>query len=754
MEEAYLLILLALIWLAVTDLVVGVSNDAINFLHSAVGSKAIALKKILIVASIGIACGTVFSSGLMEVARNGIFLPGEFYFEEIMVIFLAVMVTDVILLDFYNSLGLPTSTTVAIVFELLGAAVAIAAIKVYQDSGNFNEVLEYINTSKTTEIMLGLLVAVVLAFVVGALVQYISRIIFTFHFEKNLKYFGSIFGGVSLAAILFFILLKGVESIAFLPDNFVQRVDQNTWSILVVSLLFFIFISHLLMKFFKVDILKVVIIVGTFALALSFAGNDLVNFIGVPIAAWQAFDMWREANLLTGVLPTQYLMTAMEEEVTTPTYLLVIAGGVMILTLWFSKRAKSVVETGVNLSRHGYGEERFSANFLSRTIVRHAVFVGEVFHNLLPEKFEKTIGSRFKKPRDNAKGFAGAPAFDKVRASVNLVVASILISIGTNLQLPLSTTYVTFMVAMGTSFADGAWDRENAVYRVSGVLSVIGGWFVTGFIGFAVAAIFALIIFYGGLVGIALLMGIAVFVLSRSAVLYARKTKEEKALKSFQPVDLGGIQEIVAETSDTIAQVIARINKMYSLTIDNLGYYDQKKLKKARKSTKKLEEDIDELKGNVFYFIRSIRDDSLESPKFYVLCLDYLQDMVQKINYITRNSYKHVNNNHKNLKFSHIKDLKKIEGSLKELFSEVEDIFRTHDFSKIEAVLRDEELLRKQVSDLLQKQIERIRTSQTSPKNAMLYFSLLLETRDLVKSCGDLLKLFRDFDNQSNNLPG
>lgn len=753
MEEAYLLILIALIWLAVTDLIVGVSNDAINFLHSAVGSKAIPIKKILIVASIGIACGTVFSSGLMEVARNGIFLPGEFYFEEIMVIFLAVMVTDVILLDFYNSLGLPTSTTVSIVFELLGAAMAIASIKVYQESGNFHGVLEFINTSKTTEITLGLLVAVVLAFVVGGLVQYISRLIFTFHFEKNLQHFGSIFGGVSLSAILFFILLKGVESIAFLPNNFVEKVDQNTWLIVVLSLLFFILLSHLLMKFLKVDILKVVIIVGTFALALSFAGNDLVNFIGVPIAAWQAFDMWREANLLTGVLPTQYLMTAMEDEVATPTYLLILAGGVMILTLWFSRRAKSVVETGVNLSRHGYGQERFSANFLSRTIVRHAVFVGQVFQNLLPERFEKTLGRRFKKPREQTKGLPGAPAFDKVRASVNLVVASILISIGTNLQLPLSTTYVTFMVAMGTSFADGAWDRENAVYRVSGVLSVVGGWFVTALVGFGAAVVFAIIIFYGGLVGIALLMGIAVFVLSRSAVLYARKSKDEKALKSFKPIDLGGIQEIVVETSDTIAQVIARISRMYTLTIDNLGYYDQKKLKKARRSTKKLEEDIDELKANVFYFIRSMKDDSLETPKFYVLCLDYLQDMVQKINYITRNSYKHVNNNHKNLKFSHIKDLKRVEGSLNELFVEVEDIFRTHDFSRIEGVLKNEEVLRKQVSNLLQKQIERIRTSEISPKNAMLYFSLLLETRDLLKSCGELLKLFREFDNQANNLP-
>lgn len=753
MEEAYLLILLALIWLAVTDLVVGVSNDAINFLHSAVGSKAIPIKKILIVASIGIACGTVFSSGLMEVARNGIFLPGEFYFEEIMVIFLAVMVTDVILLDFFNSLGLPTSTTIAIIFELLGAALVMAAIKVYQDTGNFSGVLEYINTSKTTEIMLGLLVAVALAFVVGVVVQYISRLIFTFHFEKNLKYFGSIFGGVSLTAILFFILLKGVESIVFLPEGFVERVDENTWLIVILSFLLFTAISHLLMRLLKVDILKIVIIIGTFALALSFAGNDLVNFIGVPIAAWQAFDMWREAHDITGVLPTEYLMIAMEEEVATPTLLLIIAGVVMVLTLWFSKRAKSVVATGVNLSRHGYGEERFSANFLSRTIVRHAVFVGEVFRNLLPEKIEKAIGSRFKKPRDNAKGLAGSPAFDKVRASVNLVVASILISIGTNLQLPLSTTYVTFMVAMGTSFADGAWDRENAVYRVSGVLSVVGGWLITALVAFGAAAIFALIIFYGGLAGIALLMGTAVFVLSRSAVLYARKTKEEKALKSFQSIDLGGIQEIVSETSDTIAQVIARINKMYSRTIDNLGYYDQKKLKKARKSTKKLEEDIDELKGNVFYFIRSVKDDSLETPKFYVLCLDYLQDMVQKINYITRNSYKHVNNNHKNLKFSHIKDLKRIEGLLQQLFSEVEEIFRTHDFSRIEGVLKDEEVMRKEVSDLLQKQIERIRTSETSPKNAMLYFSLLLETRDLMKSCGDLLKLFRDFDNQANGLP-
>ena len=752
MEEAYLLILFALIWLAVTDLVVGVSNDAINFLHSAVGSRAFPLKKILVVASIGIACGVLFSSGLMEVARKGIFIPSAFSFEEIMVIFLAVMITDVILLDFFNSLALPTSTTVAIVFELLGAAVVVAVFKEFGDSGSLAGVWDYINTSKSVEIILGILLSIVLAFILGTIVQYLSRLVLTFHFEKHLEYLGALFGGVSLTALSYFLLLKGVHTIEFLPEDIRELFFEDSWRGLLVGFAFLTVVSYVLMKWLKVHILKLVILIGTFALALSFAANDLVNFIGVPVAAWQSFELWREAHAASGVTPSEFGMSGLEGEVATPYLLIVAAGVVMILTLWFSKRAQAVVQTGVNLSRQGYGKERFAPNYLSRSIVRQTVFIADVLRSIVPDKISQRIGSRFLPKKEVVKGLKSAPAFDMVRACVNLVMASILISIATSYQLPLSTTYVTFMVAMGTSFADGAWDRENAVYRVSGVLSVIMGWLVTALVAFGVAAVFAGLIFWGGLLAVAFLMGVVVVVITRGAILYSRKLRQEKAKKTVDTNDLVGIREVILQTSDSVAGVIGQVGNMFSKTIDNLGFHDQKSLKKNRRAIKKLEADIDELKSDVFFVIRSLGEDSLGTTIFYVRNLDYLQDMVQSMRFITRSSYSHVNNNHKNLKFSHIKNLKEVEGRLKHQFLRLEDILRTQDFARIEEARNDIEALHQFVSELIMVQLERIRTSEPSPKNAMLYFSLLLETRNLVKSCSGLLELFRDFYSEVNRV--
>lgn len=745
MEDAYIVMLVALFALAITDLVVGVSNDAINFLSSAIGSKAIPMRNILIVASIGVGVGALFSSGLMEVARKGIFLPGEFYFEEIMIIFMAVMITDILLLDFFNSLGLPTSTTVSIVFELLGAAVSIAFIKVYKDSGNFEEVFNYINTSKATEITIGILLAVVIAFVMGAIIQYISRLIFSFQFERRMKYFGPVFGGFSLTAILYFILLQGLSSIPFIPDGFAESMNRN--SLLVVSLGFFLFIglSFLLDRVIKLNIFKVVIVVGTFALALAFAGNDLVNFIGVPIAAWQSFELWYNAYSVSGILPSDFLMTGLAGEVSTPSWMLFMAGVVMVLTLWFSGRARTVVETGVNLSRQDYGAERFRPNSLSRAVVRYSLFLGSIITAITPKRWKSFLNEQFKKPEMSSVSLYEKPAFDLVRASVNLVVASILISIGTNLKLPLSTTYVTFMVAMGTSLADRAWDRESAVYRVAGVFSVIGGWFVTAMVAFTGAALVGLIIWWGGIIAVSVLVGVAIFMLTRSAILHSRKVKEEKKRKTFNPSDIITIQEIVKESSANISGIIAKASKMFSKTVENLGYHDQKKLKKNKNDIKKLEARVDELKGNVFFFIRSLDEKSLDASSFYIQNLDYLQDMVQSIAFITRSSYNHVNNNHKNLKFNQIRDLKRVDKKMKLMFDDIEEIFNTGSFGKIETILAGKQELLDEVSLLIEKQIKRIRTSESSPTNSKLYFGLLLETKDLITSTMLLLQLFREF---------
>ena len=746
MEDVYIVMLVALLALAITDLVVGVSNDAINFLNSAIGSKAVSMRTILIVASIGVAIGAIFSSGLMEVARKGIFLPQQFYFEEIMIIFMAVMITDVLLLDFFNSIGLPTSTTVSIVFELLGAAVSIAVIKIYKDGNDLSLLASYINTSKATEIIIGILMAVVIAFIVGLVVQYISRLIFSFQFERKMKYVGSIFGGASLTAILYFILIKGLKSVPYLSEDTLTYINENTLIIILIGFVFFSIISQLLMSLFKLNILRVIIVIGTFALALAFAGNDLVNFIGVPIAAWQSYNLWETAYQSSGTLPSEMLMSGLSGSVPTPEFLLIIAGGVMVVTLWFSSKAKAVVETGVNLARQGDGVERFEPNWLSRSIVRYSVMFSGAVSTVMPKAIKNKIDKKFEKPEHHTRSKRlDAPAFDMVRASVNLVVASILISIGTNLKLPLSTTYVTFMVAMGSSLADRAWDRESAVYRVAGVLNVIGGWFVTALVAFTAAAIFACIIYYGGTIALALLIILAIVLVVRSGIIHSRKSKEEKKNKRYNRTDIITINEITTETSENISSVIHGINRMYTKTVDNLGYHDLGKLKKNNKAIGKLEEEVDELKGNIFYFIKSLDDDSVEASKFYILILDYLQDMTQSIAFITRNSYNHVHNNHKNLKFNQIRDLKKVDERMQVLFDDIEYAFNNHEFAKIDQILKDKQDLLDYVSDLIQKQINRIRTSETSPRNTKLYFGLLLETRDLITSTMSLLQLFQEF---------
>ncbi len=746
MENIYIVMLVVLFALAITDLIVGVSNDAVNFLNSAIGSKAVSLRTIMIVASLGVAVGAIFSSGLMEVARKGIFMPSQFYFDEIMIIFMAVMITDVLLLDFFNSLGLPTSTTVSIVFELLGAAVSIAVIKLHTQEESLSLLSEYINTAKATEIVLGILLSVVVAFTIGAVVQYISRLVFTFQYEKKLKYFGAFFGGASLAAITYFIFIKGMKSISFLSSDIKDYVNEHTWLIILISFVFWSLISQLLMSAFKTNILKAIIVVGTFALALAFAGNDLVNFIGVPIAAWQSFGLWQTAYESTGVLPSEFAMNGLAGSVQTPEFLLIIAGGVMVLTLWLSSKARAVVDTGVNLSRQGDGAERFEPNSLARILVRYSVVASNAVTSVLPGRVKNKIEAKFEKPNSAlADRRVDAPAFDTVRASVNLVVASILISIGTNLKLPLSTTYVTFMVAMGTSLADRAWDRESAVYRVAGVVNVVGGWFVTAGVAFLAAAIFAAIIWYGGTIALVVLVVLAAVLIIRSAILHSKKVKEEKSKKRFNRHDIITINEITIETSQNISSVISGINKRYSKTVDHLGYHDLSKLRKDTKKLNNLEDEVDELKDNVFYFIKSLEDNSVGASKFYILFLDILQDMVQSIGQITRSSYRHVNNNHKNLKFNQIRDLKSIDREMQVLFDEIIETFDNHSFSRIDQILNDKQALVDKVSGLIQKQIERIRTSETSPKNTKLYFGLLLETKDLVTSTMSLLQLFKEY---------
>lgn len=747
METTYIILIVILFVLAFADLIVGVSNDAVNFLNSAIGSKAVPMRTILVVAGLGVLVGAVFSSGLMEVARKGIFNPELFYFDEIIIIFLAVLITDILLLDFFNSIGIPTSTTVSVVFELLGAAVAISILKIYESGKTLSDLESFINVEKASEISLGILLSVFIAFTIGAIVQFVSRLLFSFDYSHKLKHIGGIFGGISLAAITYFILIKGTNSITFLDENFVNFILDNKLLIIGISFLFWTLVSLLLIHVFHCHILKVIVVIGTFALALAFAGNDLVNFIGVSIAAWQSFLLWQESFLASGVLPSEFLMDGLAGEVQTPTYLLIIAGGIMVVTLWFSSKAQYVVQTGVNLGRQGEGTERFQPNMLSRTVVRYSVFVGQTFSQLLSDPIQEKINSRFSFP-DKALKYqksVAKPAFDLLRASVNLVLASILISIATNFTLPLSTTYVTFMVAMGTSFGDRAWGRESAVYRVAGVFNVIGSWIATAAIAFVAAGILAVVIWFGSYYAIGILVVLALVSVIRSAYKHSKKVKSEKTKKKFNRTDIITINEITTESSQNIIQVIRGINDLLLEVVNNLGYHDLSRFKKSLKKQSELESEVDELKDNVFYYIKSLEDTNVEASKFYVLTLDHLQDMVQSIAYITRSSHKHVSNNHKNLKFNQIRDLKNVQRALDEVYSEVIEAFDNQEFDEIKKLIKTEKLLLDKISALLQKQIDRIRETENSPKNSKLYFGILLETKNLTKASIAMLELFQEY---------
>ena len=742
MGDIYIYMLIALAALAVVDLVVGVSNDAVNFLNSAIGSKAISLKKVMIIASIGVFFGAVTSSGMMEVARKGIFNPSMYMFEDVMFIFMAVMITDILLLDVFNSLGMPTSTTVSIVFELLGSAVVIALLKISSnDAQNYDALWSYINYETATNIIIGILLSVVIAFTIGAIVQYISRLIYSFDFSERPTYISALFGGFAITAITYFIIIKGLKGTQFYGD-LKGLLDQNTYGIVAGSFVIWTIISYSLIRFFKVNLLVFIIGVGTFSLAMAFAGNDLVNFIGVPIAALNSYEAWS----ISGIAPDLYSMESLASKVPSNIVLLLVAGAVMVITLWTSSKARTVVETGINLSRQGEGHEKFQPNNLSRVVVRFAMFVNYGFSSVLPNRTKNYINNKFDKPTLTipARDVEEQAAFDLVRASVNLIVASILISIATSMKLPLSTTYVTFMVAMGTSLADRAWGRESAVYRVAGVFNVIGGWFLTAIIAFLAAGLVAFLIHWHVWM-IPVLLVLVAFLIIRNTVKHNKKSKEIKRRTYIERSELITINGVINESADHISEVANKIDVLYSNVVKDLANGDLNKLRKTGKLVNKLNDEIDDLKENVFYFIKSLDESSVQASKFYIIVLGYLQDAAQSISFISRASYKHVNNNHKNLKKGQIKDLIFIEKQLSNILHNISKVFKDRNFDDLNSIIESKRVLLNDLSGSIEKQVERIRTNESSPKNTTLYFSILLETKDLLKALMSLLETYEEF---------
>ena len=749
--DIYLIMIIALAILAIGDLVVGVSNDAVNFLNSALGSKALSVRNIMILASLGVAVGAVFSSGMMEVARKGIFNPDMFFFSEIMIIFMAVMITDILLLDFFNTLGMPTSTTVSIVFELLGAAVAVSLIKIFANGGDASLLVDYINVTKATQIIGGILLSVFVAFSVGAVVQYVSRLLLSYNYEQKANWVGSLFGGVALTSITYFILMKGIKGTAYAKQSF-EILDGSTIAnfmetqVVLIAVSLFILLSlfsYIIISVFKISIYKIIIGVGTFSLALAFAGNDLVNFIGVPIAAWQSYEAWS----VSGMQATEFSMAVLSKKVPTPTLLLFLAGMVMVVTLWISSKAKKVTKTEIDLARQQDTKERFNPNFLSRGLVRASMNLSNVFSKIVPNNLQKHIDSQFEKPAIELSSNKSIelPAFDMIRAAVNMMVAAILISIATSFKLPLSTTYVTFMVAMGTSLADRAWGSESAVYRVAGVLNVIGGWFFTAFIAFVGCGTIAFLINLGGPTAIAILLFLALLLLARNYISHRKETAQIKSEDALSKAESSSIQGVILESSNNVSKASKKIKKVFAASISGLATQDLSALKKNKKEVKTLADEIEDLRNDLFYFIKNLDESTIKgASNFYINVLGSLQDISESLQYISKVTFKHINNNHKALTFNQIRELKEISLELETLFERTKFAFSKNNFKEISSILDSKQELLDSVREKINNQISRTKSEESSPKNTTLYFSILTESKDLIKATMAMLELYND----------
>ena len=748
MHDYYLILVIILGILAIADLMVGVSNDAVNFLNSAIGSKVVSFKTLMIIASLGVAFGAMSSSGMMEVARKGIFNPEMFIFSEIMIIFLAVMITDILLLDVFNSYGLPTSTTVSIVFELLGAAVIISLIKISNIDNSVVDLANYINTTKATQIILGIFLSVVVAFSIGALVQFISRLVLSFRFQNKSKWLGSFFGGIAITSIFYFIIIKGLKGSPYASTEFEllgnetlsNFLDNNLVLIIIVSSIFWIIISHLINTILKFSIYTIVICAGTFALALAFAGNDLVNFIGVPIAGYQSFLAWVDS----GLSADNYTMEILSEKVAAPTEILLGAGAIMIITLWTSSKAKSVIKTSIDLSNQEETVERFQPNFLSRFLVKAASNIQDKITAVIPENSQKFIANQYIKPKPNNLILKkDRPAFDEIRASVNLVVAAILISIATSYKLPLSTTYVTFMVAMGTSLADKAWGSDSAVYRVAGVINVIGGWLLTALIAFTASGIIATILYYLGKSGLFILVVVVVFVLTKNYFAHQNRRKLEIEEEKLDIVESKSIKGVIFESSKNISNFTKRANKLILKILEGIGTQDLNILKDNKNFVKKLKSDLERIGDDVFYFVKNLDEASTEiTSKFHMNVLEELENITDSISSLSSLTHKHINNNHRGLTFNQIRELKELEDELDEFFTRIVKTFKTKNYTEISEIFEVKEKLVSSLELKIKSQISRTRKDESSPRNTRLYFEILNKMKTIITHYVQLLELY------------
>lgn len=737
MDNILIFIVFILLLLSVLDLVVGVSNDAVNFLNSAIGSKAAPRYVIMIIASLGIVIGAIFSGGMMEVARKGVFFPQQFYLMEIMTIFLAVMLTDVILLDFYNTFGLPTSTTVSLVFELLGAAVAVSMVKIFSSDLSIADLNQYINAGKALAIISGIFISIGVAFVVGGVVMYVTRLIFSFNYKPIFKYIGSIWGGIALTSILYFIVMKGIVHSSVVSADTISYIKANTLLILLISFVSLSSIFQLLISFFNFNLLRYIVLAGTFALALSFAGNDLVNFIGVFMAGLKSYQIFASS----GISANELMMGDLAQPVSASFVYLLIAGTIMTITLWLSKKARTVTETEINLARQdAEGGEKFGSNNISRNIVRGVISANNSINKVLPAGLKIFIEKRFNTNQQvNIKENA---SFDMLRASVNLSVASILISSATSLKLPLSTTYVTFMVAMASSLADRAWGRDSAVYRVTGVLTVISGWLFTALIAFTAAFIVALFLSWTGVYGIFVMVFVALYFIIKSNKLHSKKESDAKNQ------DLETIlkkETIVERCIEEVNKSLRNVVHVYNETIHGLSKEDRKLLKKVNKDVEEINLEAKHYKNNVFNTLNKLQSDYIETGHYYVQVIDYLREIAHSLSHITKPAFDHIDNNHKGLLKDQVVELKAINYEVSELFSDISRIINEQAYDEVSDIIKKQQQALELLNLARKKQIKRIKNGEAGTRNSNLYLGILNETKNLLLQTINLVKAERDF---------
>ena len=728
MDPIFLIIVVVLLGLAVADLVVGVSNDAANFLNSALGSKAAPRWVILLVASVGIVAGSVFSSGMMEVARNGVFYPGMFSFADIMMLFLAVVITDIILLDLFNTLGLPTSTTVSLVFELLGAAVVVALF-IVERNGGATQLGQYINSGKALAITSGILLSVVIALVFGAVIMYITRLLFSFREERSFRYFGPLWCGFAITSICYFALFKGLKGSSIMTPEIAEILSGNTTMVLAGLFLFWTIVSGLLQYLFKVNMLKITVLAGTFSLALAFAGNDLVNFIGVSVAG---LDSYKIASATGDV---NMMMGDLAKPVVANTWVLLAAGAVMALTLWTSKKARTVSATEINLARQDEGIERFGSTSVSRGIVRFALNVNKSVNRWMPEPVLNFIKKRFEplSPKERTDA-----AFDLIRATVNLTVASLLIAGGTALKLPLSTTYVTFMVAMGTSLADRAWGRESAVYRITGVMTVISGWFLTALIAFVVAAIVAAVLMATGKPGVFIMIAVCILILIQSTRAYRRRSQRAENQLAERTSKASG--NIMGTLVDEVRGTMKKVVFIYNQTLIGVFNEDRKLLKKMVDESDEIHQEAHRRKHEVYSALQLLKNHEINTGHYYVQVVDYLNEVTKALYHICKPCYVHIDNNHEGFTKEQVEDLMHINDDVSAIYDRIIHMLKTNNFDDLDHVMSMRDDLFDNISEAMLAQIRRTKRGQTSSKAGTLFFEITSETKTMMLQSRNLLK--------------